>query len=62
MNLHAFFDSIALDQDPDASIARPLNVTVRAELEAEARAIMDKYPASALEKELSVKDPHAWGV
>jgi hypothetical protein len=62
MNLHAYFDSIALDQDPDTGIIRPLNDTFRKELEDEARSIMDRFPADELEKELSIKDPHAWGV
>ena len=48
MNLHAYFDSIAQDQDPDTNITRPLNDTFRAGLEAEARAIMAQYPASEL--------------
>lgn len=34
MNLHAFFDSIALDQDPVNRIQRPLNDTYKIELEA----------------------------
>jgi len=36
MNLHAYFDSIALDQDPVNRIERPLNTTFRAALEAQA--------------------------
>lgn len=62
MNLHAYFDSIALDQDPDTGIIRPLNDTFRKDFEDEARSIMNRFPAAELEKELSVKDPHAWGV
>lgn len=33
INLHAFFDSIALEQDPVVRIERPLNDTFRADLE-----------------------------
>ena len=33
MNLHAYFDAIALDQDPDNRIERPLNDTMRASIE-----------------------------
>ena len=32
MNLHSYFDSIALDQDPDTGIIRPLNDTFRKQL------------------------------
>lgn len=62
MNLHAYFDSIALDQDPVNRIERPLNVTFRAVLEAQALEIMAKYPASELDEWVKIKDPHAWGV
>lgn len=59
MNLHSFFDSIALDQDPDVSITRPMNDTYRAYLEQEARDIMKAYPP---EKEAHNLDPHHWSV
>ena len=61
-NLHAFFDSIALEQGLDDRIVRPLNDTYRAQLETEAREIMAKYPAESLKDLVSIKDPHAWGV
>lgn len=62
MNLHAYFDSIALDQDPVDRIIRPMNDTYRKTIEDQAQEIMKKYPASELEKIISIKDPHAWGV
>lgn len=33
MNLHAYFDSIALDQDPDVKIIRPLSSNDRTDIE-----------------------------
>lgn len=36
-NLHAYFDAIALEQDPDTRIIRPLNDSFRATLEDEAK-------------------------
>ena len=62
MNLHAYFDSIALDQDPVNRIERPLNDTFRASLEGQARAIMAEYSFDSLSDLASIKDAHAWGV
>lgn len=62
MNLHAYFDSIALDQDPVNRIERPLNDTFRLQLAAQAAAIMVKYSADQLDEWVKIKDPHAWGV
>lgn len=36
MNLHSYFDSIALEQDPDNRIERPLNDTFRKTLQDQA--------------------------
>ena len=62
MNLHAYFDSIALDQDPVNRIERPLNDSFRALLETQARTIMAQYPFDSLSDPASIKDPHSWGV
>lgn len=62
MNLHAYFDSIALDQDPVNRIERPLNDSFRASLEKQAKDIMQKYSAEELKDLVAVKDAHAWGV
>jgi AAA+ ATPase superfamily predicted ATPase len=62
MNLHAYFDSIALDQDPVNRIERPLNDTFRQTLEDQAKSIMGKYSAEELNEWVKIKDPHAWGV
>ena len=43
IDLHSYFDAIALDQDPDNRISRPLNDTMRASLDQEARSIMQQY-------------------
>jgi hypothetical protein len=59
MNLHSFYDAIALDQNPDLSITRPMNDSYRAYLEHEARDIMNTYPP---EKEAQNLDPHHWSV
>lgn len=37
MNLHAYFDSIALEQDPVNRIQRPLNDTFRKTIEDKAK-------------------------
>lgn len=62
MNLHAYFDSIALDQDPVNRIQRPLNDTFRASIEGQAKSIMERYPADELSEWVKIKDAHAWGV
>jgi hypothetical protein len=61
-NLHSYFDSIALEQDPDTRIDRPLNDTFRATLEDEAKQLMKDYPADSMSDLLSVTDPKRWGV
>ena len=61
-NLHSYFDSIALDQNPDIGIIRPLNDTYRKTLEDKAREIMKTYPEESLSNYTIVKDAHAWGV
>jgi hypothetical protein len=62
MNLHAYFDSIALDQDPVNRIERPLNDTFRLLIEGQASSIMAKYTAESLDEWVRIKDAHTWGV
>ena len=62
INLHAYFDAIALDQDPDNRISRPLNDTMRASIEKESRDIMAEYPPESLADLIAINDSHAWGV
>lgn len=62
INMHAYFDSIALEQDPDTRIQRPLNDTFRKTIEDQARDIMTKNTAESLKDLVAVKDPKAWGV
>jgi hypothetical protein len=62
MNLHSYFDSIALDQDPVNRIERPLNDSFRKGLEDQARQIMQSYPASEMGDLLNIKDAKTWGV
>ena len=47
-NLHSYFDSIALEQDPDNRIQRPLNDSFRQQMEDEARELMSKYTPESL--------------
>ena len=60
-NLHSYFDSIALEQDPDNRIQRPLNDSFREQLKGEARDLMKKYTADSLAKEIAKTDPKVWG-
>lgn len=62
INMHAYFDSIALEQDPDTRIQRPLNDTFRKTIEDQARDIMTKYTANSLKDLVAIKDPKVWGV
>lgn len=61
-NLHSYFDSIALEQDIDTMIIRPLNETFAKTIEDEARQLMDKYQAASLAELIAIKDPKVWGV
>ena len=61
-NLHSYFDSIALEQDPDTRINRPLNDTFRQTLEDEARLLMKNFPSDSLAAEIAITDPKRWGV
>jgi hypothetical protein len=62
MNLHAYFDSIALDQDPVNRIQRPMNDSFRQSLEDQAKKIMTDYPASSMTDAIAIKDSKSWGV
>ena len=62
MNLHAYFDSIALDQDPVNRIERPLNTSYKKEFDEEVQQIMKDYPAESMKDLLNVKDAKTWGV
>lgn len=62
MILHSYFDAIALEQDPDNPIKRPLSDADKKSIEDNARTLMNAYPATSLSDLIAITDPKVWGV